>query len=464
MARRISTFSCRFNANNQRSYPTTSGEETQQILALAHEVHVNGTWQIPELRKKFFVNLTLALKESEQALKQVYCAESSLSEERFEREFRRMLVQISAYSKEGFLLSKKRIRKVLSERTLERLWTPIGPVLVFGASNFPLAYGTLGGDTIGAMAAGCPVIVKGHPLHAGTSILLASIAAQSLESLKLPQGIFGHILGEGYGIGSQLIQDERIHAGVFTGSLEGGMSLFRLAQQRKSPIPFFAEMGSLNPIIMMRNISNREEVMDQLTLAVTEDAGQFCTKPGILLVPNDQLKEMLKMLHEKMQKRSSFPMLHPSIFINYNARLQAIEACFPVIRFSNQVAWNADRAYVHCSIEQFLKTPVLQQEVFGPFICLVGYSETEEIKPLLTCIGGQLTITFFGNNPEKEVLWKIAKNCSGRIVVNGVPTGVSVERSMNHGGPFPASTDARFTSVGEASILRFFRPVSVQRG
>lgn len=463
MADTISTFHCRTNSVNGSSYAITTPEELLHALASADHAHASGIWQKIEIREAFFPLLIKEIERNKAPLQEVYCAETSLSPARFEREFQRMLQQITSYAREGIALAKRTETTALIDKTLTKKWMPVGPVVVFGASNFPLAYGTLGGDTIGALAAGCPVIVKGHPFHAGTSTLLSKVVSHVLNDLKLPEGVFSHVMDEGYLAGQQLIMDGRIKAGAFTGSMNGGMSLYRLAQQRKIPVPFFAEMGSLNPVIWLSDVKNVAENLQELASSVTEDAGQFCTKPGLILFPIEELEALSCIFQEALERCESYPMLHPEIFRKYNARLEEIQHVQQVTRFSNNIAWNADRALAQCTLEEFLATEALHHEVFGPFTCLVGYERLEDIEALFPCVGGQLTISFFGMNPTTENIWKVAEHYAGRMIINSVPTGVAVEPTMTHGGPFPATTDMRYSSVGEASLLRFFRPITVQK-
>jgi NADP-dependent aldehyde dehydrogenase len=462
LAETISTFNCSADSKNTAYYAIDTHDSIEAKITGAHSVHRSKSWQNPDLRRQFFSSLLLALEHHKAALKTIYCSESSLSEARFEREFHRMVHQITSYSNEGCILAQRRESVELPNRILEKSWLPIGPVVVFGASNFPLAYGTLGGDTVGALAAGCPVVVKGHSLHAGTSNFLAEITAEVLATHRLPSGVFSHVLDKGYEAGQRILLDERIKAGAFTGSISGGMSLFKFAQNRKNPIPFFAEMGSLNPVIVLRNSNSGVENWKNLANAVTEDAGQFCTKPGLILVPIERLEEIKSKLREELERNPSYPMLHPDIYNKYEAKLKEIDPIIPLLRYTNHTPWNGDRAIASCTLQDFIDSPILHEEVFGPFTCLIGYSNLEEIERLYCCIGGQLTTTFIGIQPEKERIWSIAQEHSGRLVVNGVPTGVEVNRNMNHGGPFPSSTDVRYTSVGEASILRFLRPITVQ--
>lgn len=459
----ISTFHCKNNSINGFSYAITTPEELLHIIVSADHAHASGIWQNLDIREAFFPLLIEEIERNKAPLREVYCAESSLSPARFEREYQRMLRQITSYAREGIAWAQRTETTVLVDKTLSKKWIPVGPVVVFGASNFPLAYGTLGGDTIGALAAGCPVIVKGHPYHAGTSSLLSMVVSRVLNDLKLPRGIFNHVLDEGFLAGQQLIMDERIKAGAFTGSMNGGMSLYRLAQQRKSPIPFFAEMGSLNPVIWLNDVKSVVKNLQDLARSVTEDAGQFCTKPGLMLFPIEELDALSTIFREAMERSESYPMLHPEIYRKYNSRLEEIQQVKHVTRFSNNIPWNADRAFAQCTLQEFLATKVLHHEVFGPFTCLIGYERLEDVEALFPCIGGQLTVSFFGMTPTTEHVWKVAEQFAGRMIINGVPTGVEVESTMNHGGPFPATTDVRYSSVGEASISRFFRTITVQK-
>ncbi|MBM3164876.1 MAG: aldehyde dehydrogenase family protein [Bacteroidetes bacterium] len=462
MSRQISTFNCKTNSVNPATFPISSWEELDEKIALASEVHRLKIWQNSTVRVAFFASLCQKLQQTKSSLKAIYMAESSLNEDRFEREFQRMIRQIKAYSKEGLTLQDEGIKEVLVDRTLEKRWIPLGPAAVFGASNFPLAYGTLGGDTIGALATGCPVIVKGHPLHAGTSTFLADIALSLLDELKLARGIFSHVLDDGFEIGQRLIQDSRINVGAFTGSLSGGTTLFQLAQDRKSPIPFFAEMGSLNPVIIGKKTSNTESFVQHLATAITEDAGQFCTKPGLILIPTEDRNVFEESLTHHLQRANPFPMLHPSIYEKYNDRLAEIEKSHCLRRFEHEKKWYADPAISLISAEEFMDSKVLHQEVFGPFACLVSYDNVAEIQQIFSCIGGQLTTSIIDFHSEAKTLADFVQNFSGRIIFNGVPTGVVVERGMHHGGPFPSTTDVRFSSVGEASLKRFIRPICIQ--
>lgn len=340
---------------------------------------------------------------------------------------------------------------------------PLGPIAVFGASNFPLAYATLGGDVMGAFAAGCPVIVKGHPLHAGTSLLSAKLIYNAREKLNLHPGVFGHVLDDGFDIGQTLVQDPRIKGCGFTGSFSGGMALYRLTQNRKDPIPCFAEMGSINPVIILPNEQGLSIHLNSLVQSITTDAGQFCTKPGVLFCPNSMLPEALKILDYAFKKAAPHPMLHPSVQERYHCKLEEITRNFDGKSYlSTEKEFGITRGFFQVSIEQFLKNPSLQQELFGPTAVIVAYDTSDELLRGLAPLKGQLTITLIGENPETSVFFKWACTHAGRVILNGVPTGVSVVANMHHGGPFPASTDDRFSAVGEASIQRFIRYVSVQ--
>jgi len=369
-------------------------------------------------RTNFLNELHEQIVARKEDLCDLYETETSLSRSRFETEFERTLNQLRLYRDAASALEQERTESVLTDRIITKKPLPVGPVAVFGASNFPLAYSTLGGDVMGAFAAGCPVIVKGHPFHAGTSLLSSEIIRGALSKLKLHPGIFGHVLDDGHRIGQALVQDERIKGCGFTGSFEGGMALYRIAQNRKEPIPFFAEMGSLNPVIILPDVENLTQHLHALVDSITTDAGQFCTKPGIIFCP----------IYLKLDQEFSVPY-----------------------------------GFMHTLNKELNHFETLSHEVFGPFCLLVEYNDMRLLEHTLTLLKGQLTTTIIGKNPEQSTLFNLACNIAGRVILSGVPTGVAVIPEMHHGGPYPASSDSRFTAVGEASILRFVRYVSVQK-
>ncbi len=360
-------------------------------------------------------------------------------------------------------------RKPIPKPDLRTMYSPMGPVVVFTASNFPLAYSTAGGDTACALAAGCPVIVKGHEAHPVTNELVALAIQKAAKTTGMPDGVFSMLNG-GYQVGGALVKHP-LTAGVgFTGSLRGGRALFDIANKREKPIPVFAEMGSVNPIIILQNTLQQrgDEVAVTLARSVTLGVGQFCTNPGLLFVPENGHEGFVKTLVETMKSTSGQCMLNKGIFENYHRSLaRSMEQ--QGVRF----AYSSDKTIPEnvlpsagiTDAQTFLGNPQLQEEVFGPFTLIVTYKNDDELMQLARAMHGQLTASIFGEMHElvhSRNLVNELNQIAGRLIINGPPTGVEVCPAMHHGGPYPATTDGRFTSVGTEAIRRFVRPVAYQ--
>ncbi|MFM1929983.1 MAG: hypothetical protein RL387_1311 [Bacteroidota bacterium] len=358
---------------------------------------------------------------------------------------------------------------------IRSMYQPVGPVVVFGASNFPFAYSTAGGDTASALAVGCPVIVKAHPAHIHTSNLVAGAIEKAIEKHQMPKHVFQHVDAASLGInemdlGKILVQDEAIAAVGFTGSRNGGRALLDYATARKSPIPVFAEMGSVNPVILFEEIVSKqaENLATQYAGSITLGMGQFCTNPGILIaIQSKALNEFAHLLSNKMSELVPVSMLHDGIQSAYYAHAtKAIEqkgVC--VYTTKNPEAAAAYPVLATVDGQTFLANPLLAEEVFGPYSILVQCKDLHELKRVWSSLQGQISTTIMGTdkdlNDNKALLEK-AFLLAGRVVINGVPTGVEVCDSMVHGGPYPASTDSRFTAVGVNATKRWLRPVSYQ--
>jgi NADP-dependent aldehyde dehydrogenase len=363
-------------------------------------------------------------------------------------------------------------RQPLPRVDIRRMLQAMGPVVVFTASNFPLAFSTAGGDTASALAAGCPVIVKAHPAHPGTNALVSAAILKAAQKNDMPEGVYSSILDSGYQAGTQLVQHPQVKAVAFTGSLRGGMALHKAAMEREAPIPVFAEMGSVNPVFLMpaQLQQDAEGMAQQMAASVTLGAGQFCTNPGLVFVLDDaDTDAFASALEAAMQKTEPATMLNEGIFQNYEARKEKLFAesgVEPAIAVtSEEAAWKGCPAVAQTSAEQFISNPLLHEEVFGPLTLLVRCKDYEEMKTAAAELAGQLTATIMG--PEDQLsAWQelidILTQKVGRLIFNGVPTGVEVGYAMQHGGPFPATTDSRFTSVGTNAIKRFARPVAWQ--
>ncbi|ASK29337.1 aldehyde dehydrogenase (NADP(+)) [Chryseobacterium sp. T16E-39] len=348
----------------------------------------------------------------------------------------------------------------------------IGPVVVFGASNFPFAFSTAGGDTASAIGAGNPVIVKAHPAHPETSKIMADAITTVVHEFKWPEGIFSHVTGTSNDIGAYLAKHKEIKAVAFTGSFGGGKALFNIANQREEPIPVFAEMGSINPVFAFQNVlQNRaEELAKEYAASLTLGVGQFCTNPGVFIaLKGEGLNKFINTLKNEIPGITPVNMLHKGIFENFEKlKTTAIEQ--PEVNVIAHVSseaneWQGRATVVETTGKNFIQNSILSEEVFGPFGIVVACETPEEMIQIAKQLKGQLTITVAGTDPdvrENQNLINFLKDKCGRLLFNGMPTGVEVVYAMQHGGPFPSTTDARFTSVGPDAVKRFVRPISFQ--
>lgn len=430
-------------------------------------------------RAAFLKAIAKQLEQLKDQLIDVADKETNLGHARLSVELKRTIFQLNSYADacaEGTWLDT-RIDTAgnngnSSKLDLRKMLVPLGPVVVFGASNFPFAYSTAGGDTACALAAGCSVIIKAHPAHAETSELVANAVQQAASKSNLPEGVFIHLHGASFEIGKVLVQHALTKAVGFTGSFEGGKALLDLANQRKEPIPVFAEMGSVNPVFLLpeRLKQNTSAIASMYAASITQSAGQFCTNPGILVgIEDDSLHELEELLGEQIEKVKPAKMLHAGIaknFIQKREKALAEESVAIAAVTEFEAGENESiPTLAKVSAKVFLSTPLLHKEVFGPFSLLVKCIDLNELIQVADAIEGQLTCSLIATESEMKEnpeLVEILKDKCGRFVVNGVPTGVEVALSMHHGGPYPATTDSRFTAVGADGIKRFARPVCFQ--
>jgi len=421
-------------------------------------------------RAQFLNDLAVNFRNIKSDLSKIYSKESGLSAERFEAEFERTQHTISIFAQHVLKVDWQKTERSETENIqFSKQTLPLGTVLVLGSSNFPLAYSTLGGDTIAALAAGCCVVLKAHPMHAGTSSFVAQCIAKTLQQWKLSPFIFSHILDDSYYWAKTFAQENAIKAIGFTGSIKGGRALMDIAAQRSEPIPVFAEMGSLNPVVITPNQDKITlfQTAQKLARAVYTDAGQFCTKPGLILVHSVQADIFKNHLLEELAQLPATPMLHPDIYAKFEARKRQVFECKGFTRLENQEVLNgifARWGIAETQLQHLYNAPTALEEVFGPFSIICSYQSFDELQNLWGILGGQLTLSIFTNEPESHLkLLFAAQKIAGRIIINGVPTGVRVLETMHHGGPYPASSDARFTAVGPDSIKRFTKEVCVQK-
>jgi len=468
----FNTFNPKKNTQNKNSYAVASKNDINNALKLADEAF-SEQYKFSDKDRSIFLELIIEfLIQDEKTLENTYCIESGLSKNRFKTEFSRTINTIRLFSELIKKESWKKISTSISNNitaSIEKKRFPIGPVLVFGASNFPLAYSTAGGDSIAAFAVGCPVIVKAHPFHAGTSHLVAKAIIKANKKSNLPEGFFSHIQDNTFEAANMLIKDNRIKAIGFTGSINGGNAIYDIAAKRNSPIPVFCEMGSSNPIIIFENQINNPKNLwaNKIAEAICNDAGQFCTKPGLIFIPKSSNGNKFKtrLIHEIINTQACY-MLHPSIKSNYEKLIkERIKTSKGDFFQSNEktAILKAKPSLLCVDINKFMQEKSLQEEVFGPFCVLITYTNKTELKKAIKKLHGQLTYTFIGKKDDfKNDIINIGVNRSGRIIFNDVPTGVQTCSSMHHGGPYPASSDSRFSAVGTDSIHRFTRPVAFQ--
>ena len=474
------TFNPQLNVENKYIFFEATSTEIDDAAILATKAfkefrNISGT------RKAVFLDaIADEILDLGDELIDSYCSESGLTEERAKGERVRTVGQLRSFAElvekgtwvNATIDTAQPNRIPVPKPDLRKMLVPLGPIVVFGASNFPLAYSTAGGDTAAALATGCPVIVKSHPMHAGTGELVASAVIKAAEKTGMPNGVFSNINSSGITVGKQLVSHPNVKAVGFTGSIRGGRALFDLASKREEPIPVFAEMGSVNPVVMLPNALNNRAIELAKTYAssITLGVGQFCTNPGLILgLKSEGLSTFIKTLGNEIMLTDAMCMLHPNILEAYDTNKQkaaSLNNIELVADYTSNVKQNFARpAIMTVDGNVFLENTTLHKEVFGPFSIVVQCADAVQLEKIISKLEGQLTGTLIADNSEEqnfEGVISALQNRVGRIIFNGVPTGVEVCPSMTHGGPYPASTDSRFTAVGIHSIKRWVRPFSYQ--
>lgn len=409
----------------------------------------------------------------------ICCAESGLPQARIQGEVGRTAGQLRLFAallKEGSWVDA-RIETAIPDRTplpkpdIRYMQIGLGPVVVFGASNFPLAFSAAGGDTASALAAGCPVIVKAHSAHPATSSLVAGAVIKAAKATGMPDGVFSLVFGDGSTAGTQLVKHPEVKAVGFTGSYGGGKALFDAAVSRPVPIPVYAEMGSTNPVFILPEIAkNQAEAFAKgFSGSVTLGVGQFCTNPGMLIYEKENGTELTAQLETQFAQTAGNVMLTSGIYKAYNQGVEhhlSIAGVETLAKGAQSDALNTASPVLFKTNSQVLgDNPQLSEEIFGPTSLVVEAQSKEDILNIARNLTGHLTATVHGTEKDlvdyKDLL-DILEQKVGRIVINGFPTGVEVCHAMVHGGPFPSTTDGRSTSVGTAAIERFTRPISYQ--
>ncbi|MBE9640161.1 aldehyde dehydrogenase (NADP(+)) [Salipiger mangrovisoli] len=430
-----------------------------------------------ETRARFLETIADEIEARGDAITQIGTQETGLPEARLQGERGRTTGQLRLFAshiRAGTYLDRRHDvalpdRAPLPRPDIKMTQRPIGPVAVFGASNFPLAFSTAGGDTASALAAGCPVVVKGHSAHPGTGEIVAEAVKAAIEKCGLPGGVFSLVQGGKRDVGTALVQHPLIKAVGFTGSLAGGRALFDLCAQRPEPIPFFGELGSVNPMFLLPEAMSARGAAIGAGWAgsLAMGAGQFCTNPGIAVVLEEQAETLANAAKEALAKVGAQVMLTDGIAKAYRDGAARIGSGAGVREILTSVCDMRDATpYLYIvSGADWIGNHALSEEVFGPLGLIVTVKDAAEMIAVAKSFVGQLTVTLHldeGDTALARDLMPVLERKAGRVLANGFPTGVEVSDAMVHGGPYPASTNFGATSVGTMAIRRFLRPVSFQ--
>jgi alpha-ketoglutaric semialdehyde dehydrogenase len=470
----------------------TSGEQIDPPFQEATEAAVDHALQLadkafqryrqvqPGERAAFLKNIAEALETLGEALLERASAETGLGLERLRGERGRTVGQLRMFAdllEEGSWVDARidraqPERKPLPRADLRRMLIPLGPVVVFGASNFPLAFSVAGGDTASALAAGCPV-VKGHPAHPGTSELVGRAILEAAEKSGMPEGVFSLLQGAGHEVGLQLVRHPKTKAVGFTGSLRGGRALYDAATSRPEPIPVYAEMGSINPVFVLPGAMKErgDQIAEGLAQSVLLGVGQFCTNPGLVVSLEDEPAQgFIQRTAQRITESAPATMLYAGICQTFTRTVERLERSGVAVAGRSSVAPDPGRTEAGAVVfatdaQTFMSNQDLSEEVFGPATIIVRGRAQEDLLAIANGLEGHLTATVHGTEADLETyreLITVLELKVGRLLFNGYPTGVEVAPAMHHGGPYPATTDARSTSVGTAAIHRFVRPICYQ--
>ena len=466
------------NQTLEPAYPGGTFEQVDQACALAWAAFDSFRETSLEARATFLETIASEIEALGDALIDRAVSESGLPRARIQGERGRTCGQLRTFARTvraGEWLDVRvdpaqPQRQPLPRADLRQRQIPLGPVAVFGASNFPLAFSVAGGDTASALAAGCPVVVKAHSGHPRLSRAVYEVAQGVLAEQGLPQGLLGLVEGASRQAGLHLVQHPQIAAVAFTGSYQGGKALWQAANQRPRPIPFFGELGSINPLLALPEILERdgEQLASTLAASITLGCGQFCTSPGvILLLEHPASQRFIESLAQALRPLPTHPMLTEAMRRGFDqgvAHLQQAPAVRPLFEPLADGAGPAPRLF-EIQAQAFIEQPELREEVFGPAAVVIRARDVDQARAVLDAIGGTLTATLWGfeqSNEQTRSLLRAARGIAGRVLFSGVPTGVAVTHAQQHGGPWPASTAPQTTSVGYTALERFLRPVALQ--
>jgi alpha-ketoglutaric semialdehyde dehydrogenase len=463
------------------TYHCASIEDLNRAADLAEEAFVAFRKLSGRERGRFLRNIADGIEAIVPELVERANRETALPEARLKGESGRTINQLRLFAQvveEGSWVNARidpaqPDRKPLPRSDIRSMMRGLGPVAVFGASNFPLAFSVAGGDTAAAFAAGNPVIVKAHHAHPGTSEMVGQVIARSVRECGLPPGVFALLFGAGSEIGAALVDHPNVKAVGFTGSLTAGKALMQRAAARPAPIPCFMEMSSVNPLFVLPEALHTRgtQIAAGLFGSFTLGVGQFCTKPGLIYLPrNADADSLVAEVKALVENAAPSPMLTEGISKSYHSGIADRQAHSRVNTVAQATSDGAGKNYaapvlMQIDAKDLLAKPALSTEVFGPSALVIRYDSCEQLMELAGAIEGQLTATLHGSDSDLDAfadLIAILERKAGRLIVNGFPTGVEVCHAMVHGGPYPATSDSRATSVGTYSIYRFVRPVCYQ--
>ena len=460
-------------------FEATSDEVNEAIL-LANSAFAKYKNVAGHQKADFLDTIAIEILELGDVLISRACEETGLPAGRITGERGRTMNQLKMFAtllREGSWRDA-RIETAIPDRQpapkadLRSIQIPLGPVGIFGASNFPLAFSVAGGDTASALAAGCPVVVKAHPSHPGTCELIATAILSAAEKCKMPEGVFSMLHGASHKVGMAIVENPFIKAIGFTGSYQGGKALFDAANRRAEPIPVFAEMGSVNPVFILPQAlkKNTEDLALGLINSVTLGVGQFCTNPGLVFMENSKDSDSFgDVISSNVSTSSGGIMLNEGISKSYLRGISSLSDTSEVEVLASgeksEIGFSASTNIFKTDASNFIKNDGLEEEVFGPTTTIVNANSKEELIQTAKKLKGHLTATIFATEEdlhEYSELIEVLQSKVGRLIINGFPTGVEVCHAMVHGGPFPSTTNAQSSSVGSMAINRFTRPICYQ--
>ncbi|TDH24158.1 aldehyde dehydrogenase (NADP(+)) [Segetibacter sp. 3557_3] len=479
--KKVKVFSTAKQEYLPEEFGVVSKEDMEEALWKATAAFETYKKTTPEQRAAFLENIAEEIINIGDPLIQRAMLETGLPEARLTGERGRTVNQLKLFASllregswvEAVIDPALPDRKPLPRPDLRKMLVPVGPVVVFGASNFPFAFSTAGGDTASALASGCTVVIKAHNAHLGTNELVANAIIKAAQNSGMPDGVFSSLIGEGASLGQALAKHPAVKAIGFTGSYRAGMALYKTAvNDRQVPIPVYAEMSSINPVLVLpgKLEADMDKSASLLAGSITLGVGQFCTNPGLLFVLEcDTTEEFIGKLSTQLQAIPAATMLNQSICKSYYTGREKIttEKGVKAIHLGEDEcsAYKGSVALFEVNATDFVSNPNLQDEMFGPASMIIRCATADQLKQALHALHGQLTGTIFGTEADiahYEECIDVMTDKVGRLIYNSVPTGVEVSHAMVHGGPFPATTDGRTTSVGAEAIKRFVRPVCYQ--